>query len=133
MIATVSAYGGAAFVGLAFISLLKAFRLLEKAPRVMAISAHVLRDLRDPQLDDAAKEVRMRDHTKALGVLFARLAGGLLVALAAPIGVVWLLDAAGVVSLNGVLDALSSWPMLIGGTVGVMGQLWLDRAGAHGS
>jgi hypothetical protein len=133
MMATVVPYAVAVFVGLTFLVLLKAFRLVEKAPRVMAISTHAFRDLRDPLLDDDAKEARMRDHARALGGLFTVITGGTFVAFAAPLGLVWLLDAAGVLSLNQVLDALSSWPVLVGGTIALVAQLWLDRAGAHGT
>lgn len=131
MIATVIAYGGAAFVGLTFMALLKTFRLLERAPHVMAVSTHAFRDLRDPLLDDDAKEARMREHARTLGVLFTRLTVGTLVALAVPVAVVWLLDAAGIVSLNGVLDALSSWPLLVAGSLAIVAQL-LDKGASHG-
>jgi hypothetical protein len=133
MIGTVMAYGGAVFVGLTFIALLKTFKLLETAPHVTAVSTLAFRDLRDPLLDDEAKEVRMRGHAKALGLLFMRLTVGTLAAVAAPLGVVWLLDAAGVVSLNRVLDALASWPLLVAGTLGMMAQLWLGKGASHGS
>ena len=133
MTANVMAYGGAAFVGLTFISLLKTFRLLERAPHVMAISTRALRDLRDPLLDDDAKEARMREHARTLGLLFTRLAGGTLVALAIPLSVVWVLDAAEILSLNRVLDALSSWPLLFAGTLAIVAQLWLDRGAPHGA
>jgi hypothetical protein len=126
-------YAVALFVGLTFLFLLKAFRLVEKAPRVMAISTRVLRDLRDPQLDDDAKEARMREHARVLGGLFTLITGGTFVAFAAPLGLVWLLDAAGILSLNRVLDALASWPLLVGGTIAVVAQLWLGRVAAHGS
>ena len=127
------AYAGAVFVGLAFISLLRTFRLLEKAPRVMAISTRAFRDLRDPILDDDAKEARMREHARALGGLFTLITGGTFVAVAAPLGVVWLLDAGGIVSLDRVLDALASWPVLVGGTIAIAAQLWLEKASAHGT
>ncbi len=127
------AYGAAVFVGLAFIALLKTFKLLESAPRVTALSTLAFRDLRDPQLDDEAKEVRMRKHAMALGALFMRLTMGTLVAVAAPVGLVWLLDAAGILSLNQVLHALASWPLLVAGTVAVVAQLWPDKGAAHGA
>jgi hypothetical protein len=129
----VTAYVGALFVGLTFIALLKVFRLLDKAPPVMAISTRAFRDLRDPLLDDDAKESRMREHAGALARLFAVITGGTIVAVAAPLGIVWLLDAGGILSMSRVLDALSSWPALVGGTAAVAAQLWLDKASAHGS
>jgi hypothetical protein len=126
------AYAAAVFVGLAFIALLKTFRLVDKAPHVMSISTQAFRDLRDPVLDDDAKEARMREHARALGGLFTLITFGTMAAVAAPLGVVWLLDAGGVLSLNRVLDALSSWPALAVGTIALVAQLWLVKP-AHGS
>jgi hypothetical protein len=127
------AYAGALFVALTFILLLKTFRLVEKAPRVMDVSTRAFRDLRDPHLDDDAKEARMRVHARGLAGLFAVIAGGTIAAVGAPLGVVWVLDAAGVLSMDRVLDALSSWPVLAGGTAAMVAQIWLGKAAAHGS
>lgn len=126
-----TAYIGAAFVGLAFIVLLRAFGLIEKAPAVMGISTQALRDLRDPGLDDAAKEVRMRAHARTLAGLFVVLTAGTAVAGAAPMGVVWLLDAGGLVSFDHVLRAVATWPIVVIATIGFAAQLWLARA-SHG-
>jgi len=133
MTATLTAYGGALFVGLTFIALLKIFKLLETAPQVTAISTLAFRDLRDTQLDDEGKEARMREHARALGALFIWLTAGTLAAVGAPLGVMWLLDAAGMVSLKGVLEALSSWPLLAASVFAVAVQVWLVKGPRHGS
>lgn len=74
--------------------------------------------LRDPALDDRAKEEALRRVAVRLFGLFGRLAGGGLLALGLPLAAVWLLDRAGVASLGAVLSVLERPDFLAAATGG---------------
>lgn len=86
--------------------------------------------LRDPALDDRAKEAALRRQALRLFALLGVLVGGSLLALGLPLLAVWLLDLAGVASLASVLGVLERPDFLIGVTVaGGLAWLALRRPG----
>jgi hypothetical protein len=66
----------------------------------------------------------MQAHAKRLFVLFFLLTLGAAAALLLPVGVIWLLDGAGVFSYDGVLRVLLSWEFLLGTTAGAALFFW---------
>lgn len=85
--------------------------------------------LRDPSLDDDAKERRMRSEARRLFALSGRLGGGAVLALALPLLGVWALERAGVASLPSVLGVLGRADFLLATTVaGLAGWAVLRRA-----
>lgn len=80
--------------------------------------------LRDPSLDDAAKEEALQEQAVGLFRLLGLLVGGSLLALGLPLGGVWLLELAGVASLASVLEVLERVDFLLGVTVVGLGA-WL--------
>lgn len=80
--------------------------------------------LRDASLADRQKEEALQEHARRLFGLLRILAGGSLLALGLPLGGVWLLEQAGVSSLDAVLGVLERPDFLLGTTaVGIAGYL----------
>jgi len=73
--------------------------------------------LQDVSLDDRAKEEALQEQAVRLFALLGILLGGSLLALALPLGGVWLLEQGGISSLDSVLGVLERADFLIGTTV----------------
>lgn len=101
--------------------------LPDRAGEVGRRSRACLDALRDPSLGDRAKEEELRRQAVRLFGLFARLAGGSLLALGLPLGAVWGLDALGLASLRDVLSVLERVDFLLGATVAGGGAYLLVR------
>lgn len=107
----------AAAVVLGFTGVLAALELPARAREAGRRGRACVAVMRDPERDDAAKETELRRQALRLFALFGLLAGGSLLALALPLGGVWLLDAAGVASFAEVLATLESLDFLLVVTV----------------
>lgn len=89
--------------------------LVDHTREVVARARECLQVLRDASLSDREKERALRDHARGLFRLMGVLVGGSAVAILLPLGVVWLLDEAGLWSLGAVLDVLER-PDFLGAT-----------------
>ena len=116
---------GAFLVVAGFVFLLKALKLVPHALEVTSVSKAAMGVVQDPKLDDDAKGERMQAHAKRLFVLFFLLTLGAAAALLLPVGVIWLLDRAGLFSYDGVLSVLLSWEFLLGTTAGATLFVWV--------
>lgn len=108
---------GCLIVILLFVFLIRRLNLVAYVHEVTARSRDAATIFRDPNLSDDEKEARMQKHSLRLLVLFVILVTGSAVALFAPIGVIWLLDLAGLFSLDGVLHTLMRWDFIAATTV----------------
>lgn len=118
----------ASLVVVTFAVTIERLELPDRAREVGRRSSECLDLLRDPSVADDVKEEGLRRQALRLFGLFARLAGGSLTALALPLGVVWLLDAAGLASLPDVLSVLERIDFLVGVTVvGIATYAWMRR------
>jgi len=116
-------------VVLGFAWVLHLLSLPERAGEVARRSREGLAILGDPALDDDDKERGLRRLARRLFALMGILVGGSLLALALPLGAVWMLERAGVASLDAVLGVLER-PDFLAATavVGMGGWLLLGRA-----
>lgn len=104
MIHTTVNWIAAVFVVVGFAVLVRVFGLVEKTRQVGRVSRQSLEAIRSRSLDDGAKEAALqRDARKLFGLFFVLAFGGAAAALI-PIGMVWLGDAIGLISLDEVLD-----------------------------
>ena len=111
----IGAYAGAALIIIGFAAIFVLLDLTPRARRVTALANTALATLRDPRLDDDAKEAALQSAARSLFGLFFLLTAGLGVALAVPVGAAWLLGAAGLWSFDAVIAASLSWPAIIAG------------------
>ena len=118
MPADLPAWLGAGFIIIGFGWLLARLGLVEIARDVAAQSRQSMAVMRNPALDDDAKEAAMQAAAKAMFGLFFKLTAGLAVALALPMALVWAVAQTGVVSFDHVIEVSLTWPFLLAG-VGV--------------
>ena len=111
------ALAGAIFLVVGFVALVKVFNLLGKCSEVLDLARTSLTVLRNPSLDDAAKESALQSNAVRLFSLFLLLTAGAALALVLPTAVIWLLDLLHVVSLRAVLELTLSWQFLLATTV----------------
>lgn len=115
------------FLIMGFILLIRSFGLVEKSIDVVNISKAAFADVRNPSLNDDAKEQVLQRHAKRLFALFFLLTLGGAAALLVPVGLIWILDQMGVISLRAVMRAALSWQMLLLGTAFGIAALWWGR------
>jgi hypothetical protein len=119
--------GAVIVVGL-FIWLLDVLKLVPLATDAIAVSRRATATMRDSALDDEAKETALQQGALRLMKLSALLLVGSVAALAAPMGAIWLLELAGLMSLQGVVAILMRWDFLLLATVvGVAAFIVLQR------
>lgn len=111
----IGAYAGAALIVIGFAVIFVLLDLTPRARRVGGLANAALATLRDPRLDDDAKETALQAAAKQLFGLFFLLTAGLGAALAVPVGAAWLLGRAGLWSFDAVIAASLSWPVIIAG------------------
>ncbi len=121
-------YLGATLLTLGVIVLLKVFGVIGRARATLDISREAFRVLSDSELSDDEKERTAQSSSGKLFVQLVLITAGAAAALAAPTLGVWALDAAGLVSLDGVVRVASSWPFIVAVVVVVTAGLWLRRA-----
>lgn len=111
-------------VVLGFAGVLHLLELPARTAEVGRRSREALDALRDRDLDDDGKERLLRRLAVRLFVLMGILVGGSALALGFPLGVVWVLERAGVASLAAVLAVLES-PGFLAATVAGGTGIWL--------
>jgi hypothetical protein len=108
---------GAIFIVVAFVGLIFVFRAPAHLKRALAVSQEAAAVLRNPEATDDDKEkAAQRSSVQLFGQFFlimASFAGALL----APVGVIWLLDLAHILSLQAVLAQTMSVTFLVACTV----------------
>lgn len=107
----------ATFVVVAFAVTIERLNLAARAREVVSRATDCLRVLRDPSMDDEAKERILQQHTVRLLGLLGLLVGGGILALLLPLSAVWLLELAGVTSVAVVLSVLQRIDFLVSVTV----------------
>jgi hypothetical protein len=117
----------ALFLVAGFLAVARVLRMVPHAREVMARSRAAARDLRDPALDELAREKAVQGHALRLAWLFVLLVATSGTALAIPVGVVYALEQTGLVQLPEVLDITLDPIFLIGVTVAVLVWTFVRR------
>jgi hypothetical protein len=121
----------AVFVVVGFAAILEYLELPRHARDVTRRGTDSLQVLQDSSLSDAEKEEALQDHARRLFVLLGILAGGSVLALGGPLGVVWLLEKIGIGSFQGTLAVLQRLDFLLGTIiVGILAYLLVQRVRA---
>ena len=111
----------------AFAGTVVALGLPDRAREVGRRSRDALEALRDPTLDDRAKEKALQRHSVRLFALLVILVGGSAVAIALPLGAVWVLERLGLASLERVLHVLGRADFLLATTAAGFAALLVAR------
>ena len=123
-------WAAAAFIVLAFLALLQASGVVQRAGEVAQRSKQAIAVVRDRSMSDLEKEAAMQAHSKALFKQFLAITALAALALGAPIAVVAGMHAFGLVDFDAALDCTMSWQVLVGATVVGALALRLTRSGA---
>ena len=110
-------WAGAVFLVVGFLAIAGWTRLPERAVEVVRIGRSAIADLRDPRLDDDAKERTMRSASRRLLLAFVVISACAALALGVPAGVVAAAGHAGWLDFDAVVAATLSWPFLLGATL----------------
>ncbi len=118
---------GAILIAGGFIFFITVFNLVEKSRLVFKVSQDSLAIVRDPSLSDEEKEKAMQQSSKKLFALFFIILfiGG--VAIFVPIGLIWLLDKAGLFNLQSAIARTLSWQFILAGTIVIMTAMWIKH------
>lgn len=121
---------GAIVMVVGFVIIAHYVGLVSRTAEVVARSRESVAVLKDPQLDDEAKERYMQRSAIELFKLLGLLLLGSSVALLLPFAVIWLGDIAGLLSLDSSIKMLLRWDFLAVTTVvGFVAYFGLRRAG----
>jgi hypothetical protein len=118
---------GVSILVISFVTLIKFFGLIQISVNVVNTAKCALSDLRNPNLCDDAKEIALQGYAKRLFSLFGLLTAGSITALAVPIGLIWLLEQVGILSLNAVITIVISWEFLLGSVLLAYGLFLLMK------
>lgn len=120
-------YTGAAILVLLFLFILKLLNVPEKASLALVSSQKSIAIIRDPEIDDEAKEIALQNYAKELFGIFFHLSLGVVAALLLPAGLIWLLDQIGVMPMDEVFSFTLSWEFILLITVGTVVIFTLPR------
>jgi hypothetical protein len=119
-----SFFGAILLVG-GVLALSKVFGLFARAFQAVRTSRSALDVLNDVALGDDHKESLLQGYSLSLLKAFLALLIRGAAAVAIPVGLLWALECAGVLSLKAVLDLTLSWPFLLGSIIAAMAAFWL--------
>jgi hypothetical protein len=104
--------------------LIKASGLFARALQAVRASKGAFEVMRDPGLGDDRKELLLQGYSLSLLRSFLDLlmrgAGSIVI----PVGILWVLELAGILSFKEVLDLTLSWPFLLVGALAVLPAFW---------
>lgn len=104
----------ASVLAVGFIVLLKQLKVIEMSRNVIALSRRVMSVLVDKNLTELDKEKAMQRHSLDFFRYFFFILLGSITALAAPLGMVWLLQQVGITRMDRTLAITLSWQFLVG-------------------
>lgn len=113
----IMAWAGALLMVAGFVVIFVALRLVQRARMVNQIAQAAMQLVGNKDIDEEEKEKQMQAYAVRLFGLFLILTVGGAAAVFAPLGVVWLLEQVGLMSMDDVLAVVMSPAFLIGTTI----------------
>ena len=89
-----------------FMIFVKLFGLVVTTTTLVAVAKSALEVVRDPDLDDRQKETATRKYSKELFSLFFVIAAASVTALAIPLGIVWTMELASLLTVAAVVSVI---------------------------
>lgn len=120
-----TSFFGAVLLVVGAIALIKVFGLFPRALQAVCMSRSALDVMNDPELGDDRKESLLQGYSLSLLRSFVDLLIRGVGSIAIPVGLLWALEFAGVLSLKAVLDLTLSWAFLLGGVIAAIAAFWL--------
>jgi hypothetical protein len=120
-----TSFFGAVLLVIGVITLMKVFGLFPRAMQAVRMARNALAVMYDPACGDDRKESLLQAYSVSLlrsfGDLLIRGIGSVTI----PVGLLWVLEFAGLLSLEAVLDLTRSWPFLLGCVIAAGATVWL--------
>jgi hypothetical protein len=116
---------GAVLIVGGMVGLIQVAGLFPRAVRAMHTSRAAFHVINDSELADERKESLLQKYSLSLLKSFLDLSVRGAAAILIPIVALWIVDVAGILSFNAVLDLALSWPFLIGGLAASIAVSWL--------
>jgi hypothetical protein len=120
-----TAFIGAVWLIIGVIALMKNFGLFARTLQAVRTARNAIEVMHDPTCGDARKESLLQTYSVSLLRSFMDLALRGVGSVAIPVGLVWGLELAGVLSLAAVLDLARSWPFVLGSIIAASAVCWL--------
>jgi hypothetical protein len=125
-----TAFIGALLLVAGVIALMRMSGLFPRALQAVRLSRGAFDVINDPQLSDKSKESLLQKYSLSLLSSFLDLLIRGAGSIAIPVALLWLLEFAGVLSLEAVLDLTLSWPFLLGSAIAAIASFrLLERYG----
>lgn len=119
---------GASSVVIFFTLLIYLLGIIQKTRQTIEISQKALQVIRDPRISDEQKQQLVQASSLKLFSLLAILVIFTAVAILIPVGIIWLAELGGLVSLDGVLGLMVRWEFMLAATaVGIAVYLALSK------
>ena len=122
----------ASLIVVVFIAIAHLLELPKQTTEVMQRSKAAAADLRSRTLSDEEKETLVQGHAIRLMRLFVMITGSCALALGVPIGIVALLELAGVAELEPVLEATITWEFLTASSLIICALVFVVRRRTRG-
>jgi hypothetical protein len=116
---------GAVLLVVGVIALMQGFGLFPRALQAVRTSRRALEVMNDPTCGDDRKAALLQGYSLSLLRSFVDLVIRGVGAIAIPLGLLWTLECAGLLSLKAVLAPMRSWAFLLGGVIAVIAAFWL--------
>lgn len=120
-----TSFFGAVLLAGGVIALIKVFGLFPRALQAVRTSRSAFDVMNNPALGDDRKETLLQGYSRSLLKSFLDLlirgAGSFVI----PVGLLWGLEYAGVLSFKAVLALTLSWPFLLGSVIVALAAFWL--------
>jgi hypothetical protein len=116
---------GAIILVIGFLVLVKYLKVIEKSSKVISIAKQSIVIIKDSESSDLQKEIAMQKYAKELLFLFLAITVGSVLALAIPFAIVWLLELAGLMSVQSVIEVTLSWEFIVGSIVISILVIWM--------
>ena len=122
-----SQWVGAIFLVVGFVALIQLLGVTEKSRNVVRIALHSMKIIGSSRLSDRAKELKLQKNSLRLFGLFFVLALGSAIAILIPLGILWLGDRLGWLSLSAVLATTVSPVFLIVSSIVAIAVLFFKQ------
>jgi hypothetical protein len=120
-----SAFVGVGLLVISVLALMKLFALGPRTLQAVRTSVSALEVMHSPGYGDDRKEVLLQAYSLSLLRAFVDLSIRGLAAVAIPVGLLWTLQYAGLLSLKAVWDLSCSWTFLLGSFITAVAAYWL--------
>jgi hypothetical protein len=116
---------GAVFLVVGVIALMQVLGLFPRALQAVRTSWCALEVMNDPACEEDRKAALLQGYSLSLLRSFVDLVIRGVGAIAIPLGLLWTLEFAGLLSLEAVFALTYSWAFLLGGVIAAIAAFWL--------